>query len=177
MAAEAFWSSVNPAQARLERLSRWRHQLAPRTAPFVFFSVERLVGLTSISDFGEELSLKNDLLDVLAAWPGVEPGIFIIDALDASRGGPSEAVIATLIELAVARLGERWSVVASIRTFDLLNGRRFREVMRGVPPNPGFAEADLKQVRHFRIPRFSVEELAGLANTAPASLNLSPPPR
>jgi hypothetical protein len=142
-------------------------QLAERTAPFVFFSVERLVGLTGISDFRRELGLTNDLLDVLAAWPGVEPGIFIIDALDASRGGPSEAVIATLIELAVARLGERWSVVASIRTFDLLNGRRFREVMRGVPPNPGFAEADLKQVRHFRIPRLSAEELAGLASAAP----------
>ena len=142
-------------------------QLATRTAPFVFFSVERLVGLTKLSDFRQELDLKNDLLDVLAAWPGVEPGIFIIDALDASRGGPSEAVIASLIELAVARLGERWSVVASIRTFDLLNGRRFRDVMRGEPPNPDFAEADLKQVRHFRIPRLSDEELTGLASAAP----------
>ena len=142
-------------------------QLAAQTAPFVFFSVERLVGLTRLSDFRQELNLKNDLLDVLAAWPGVEPGIFIIDALDASRGGPSEAIIASLIELAVARLGERWSVVASIRTFDLLNGRRFRDVMRGEPPNPDFAEADLKQVRHFRIPRLSDEELTGLASAAP----------
>jgi hypothetical protein len=47
-------------------------QLAGRTAPFVFFSVERLVGLTGISDFRRELGLTNDLLDVLAAWPGVE---------------------------------------------------------------------------------------------------------
>ena len=142
-------------------------QLVTRAAPFVFFSVERLVGLAKLSDFRQELHLKNDLLDVLAAWPGVEPGIFIIDALDASRGGPSEAVIASLIELGVARLGERWSVVASIRTFDLLNGRRFREVMRGDPPNPAFAEADLKQVRHFRIPCLSDQELSDLARASP----------
>ena len=137
--------------------------------------------LTGISDFRRELGLTNDLLDVLAAWPGAESGVFIIDALDATRGGPSEAVIAAIIELAVARHGERWSIVASIRTFDLLNGRRFREVMRGVPPILGFAEADLTQVRHFRIPHLSVEELAGLASAAPlaepvgtAPLNLSP---
>jgi hypothetical protein len=142
-------------------------QLVTRTEPFVFFSVERLAGLAKLSDFREELHLKNDLLDVLAAWPGVEPGVFIIDALDASRGGPSEAVIASLIELAVGRLGERWSVVASIRTFDLLNGRRFREVMRGEPPNPAFAEADLKQVRHFRIPRLSERELSDLTGACP----------
>jgi hypothetical protein len=80
-------------------------QLVEGTAPAVFFSVERLVGLAKLSDFRDELHLKNDLIDVLAAWPGVEPGIFIIDALDASRGGPSEAVIGSLIELAVARLG------------------------------------------------------------------------
>jgi len=83
-------------------------QLITQPAPFVFFSVEPLVGLAKLSDFRAELHLTNDLLDVLTAWPGVEPGIFIIDALDASRGGPSEAVIASLIELAVARLGERW---------------------------------------------------------------------
>ena len=142
-------------------------QRVMRTAPFVFLSVERLVGLAKLSDFREELHLKNDLLDVLAAWPGVEPGIFIIDALDASRGGASEAVIASLIELAVARLGERWSVVASIRTFDLLNGRRFRDVMRGEPPNAAFAEEALKQVRHFRIPRLSDLELSELASVSP----------
>lgn len=156
-----------PGAGKTGALVALANQLAPRTAPFVFFSVERLVGLAKLSDFREELHLKNDLLDVLAAWPGVEPGVFIIDALDASRGGQSEALIASLIELAVARLGERWSIVASIRTFDLLNGRRFREVMRGEPPNPDFAEADLKQVRHFRIPRLSKPELSDLANAAP----------
>ncbi len=154
-------------------------QLVTQTAPFVFFSVERLVGLANLFDFRQELHLRNDLFAVLAAWPGVEPGVFIIDALDASRGGPSEAVIASLIELAVAQLGERWSVVASIRTFDLLNGRRFRAAMRGEPPNPDFAEAGLKQARHFRIPHLSDQELSTLASASPRLGNLitSAPPK
>jgi hypothetical protein len=157
----------DPGAGKTGALVALAAQLVIGIAPFVFFSVERLVGLTKLSDFRQELDLKNDLLDVLAAWPGIEPGIFIIDALDASRGGPSEAVIASLIELAVARLGERWSIVASIRTFDLLNGRRFRDVMRGAPPNPAFAEARLPQVRHFLVPCLSDSELSDLANASP----------
>ncbi len=145
-------------------------RLVTGTAPFVFFSVERLINIAKYPDFREALELENDLLDVLEAWPGVEPGIFIIDALDASRGGPSEVVFTALIQRAVVQLGERWSVVASIRTFDLLNGRRFREAMQGEPPNPDFADADpkLKQVRHFRIPRLSDEELSDLGSASPS---------
>ena len=117
--------------------------------------------------FAKNYTLRMTYLMSWRRGPEFEPGIFIIDALDASRGGASEAVIASLIELAVTRLGERWSVVASIRTFDLLNGRRFRDVMRGEPPNTAFAEEALKQVRHFRIPRLSDRELSELASASP----------
>jgi hypothetical protein len=168
-----------PGAGKTGALVALAEQLLRRGGPFVFFSVERLVGLAKLSDFREELHLENDLLDILAAWPGLEPGVFIIDALDASRGGPSEAVVASLIELAVARLGERWSVVASIRTFDLLNGRRFREVMRGEPPDRNFAEVALNRVRHFRIPRLSEQELLNLAGAAPGlgDLVVTAPPK
>jgi hypothetical protein len=104
-----------------------------------------LAGIAKLADLKGELGLTHDLLEVLEAWPGGEPGVVIIDALDASRGGPSEAAFASLIELALPRLGERSSIVASIRTFDLLNGRRFRETMQGAPPNPAYAEQKLGQ--------------------------------
>ena len=38
---------------------------------------------------------------VFPLWPGDTPGLLIIDALDASRGGPSEQVLATFIADAV----------------------------------------------------------------------------
>lgn len=131
--------------------------------PFVFMSVDRLGGVATADDLRTELGLEHPLLDVLAAWPGSDPGILIIDALDASRGGVSERVFASLIEDGLLRLGDRWSIVASIRTFDLRNGRRFRTIVTGSPPSSEFAEPGLSQVRHFRIPRLTEGELGTLA--------------
>lgn len=131
--------------------------------PVLFLSVERFSGFTRGRDLQDELRLAHDPLQVLAAWPGSEPGVLILDALDASRGGPSEAVIAAFISDAVAQLGARWSVVASIRSFDLRNGRRFREIMAGPPPDPTYAERDMTGVRHFRIPELTRSELTTVA--------------
>ncbi len=135
--------------------------------PVVFLSVDRYAGVATYDALRAELGLEHPLLDVLTEWPGREPGLFFIDALDASRGGPSEGVFAHLIEDAVARLGERWSVIASIRTFDLQNGRRFRTMMAGVPPAKTFAKSGLEQVRHFCVPRLSENEVAALGQAHP----------
>ena len=104
---------------------------------------------------------------MLAVGLANTPGILIIDALDASRGGPSEAAFASLIELALPKIGDRWSIVASIRIFDLINGRRFREAMRGNPPNPTYAEQRLGGARHFLIKASSPDELAEIGRDAP----------
>lgn len=156
-----------PGAGKTGALVALAEQFVTQKMPFVFLSVDRLSRFTKLSDFKEELSLKNDLLDVLASWPGSDPGVIIIDALDASRGGASEDIISALIGLAVTKLGDRWSVIASIRTFDLMNGRKFREVMYGVPPNSNYAEPSLRQVRHFRIPRLTSMELDSLASISP----------
>lgn len=136
-------------------------------APFVFMSVDRVGGVATADELRAELGLEHPLLDVLAAWPGFAPGVLIIDALDASRGGASERVFASLIEDGLARLGDRWSIVASIRTFDLRNGKRFRTIVTGTPPSDDFAEPSLNQVRHFRIPRLTDGEVGTLALAHP----------
>jgi hypothetical protein len=115
-------------------------RLAREPGPLLFLSVERFSGFTLRSNFRTELRLDHDPVEVLAAWPAAEPGVLIIDALDASRGGPSEPVIAAFIADAVEKVGARWSIVASIRTFDLRNGQRFREIVPVTPPNRGFVE-------------------------------------
>jgi hypothetical protein len=142
-------------------------RLAAGPGPLIFLSVERFSGFTKSSDLRVELGLEHDLLKVLAEWPGKEPGTLIIDALDASRGGPSEGIIATFIADAVAKIGARWSIVASIRSFDLRNGRRFRDIMPGAPPDPLFIEAGLSNVRHFQVPRLSPVELDAVSAAAP----------
>ena len=139
----------------------------PSTAPRVFLSVDRLAGVATGDELRSELGLQHPVLDVLAAWPGSAPGVLIIDALDASRGGASEGVFATLIEDGMARIGDRWSIVASIRTFDLRNGRRFRTLVAGTPPSAQYAEPSLGQVRHFCIPRLSDGEVQAVAHAHP----------
>ncbi len=137
--------------------------LLRQKSPFVFISVDRLGGIATSDALREELGLQHHLLDVLTAWPGTAPGVLMIDALDASRGGPSERLFASLIEDGIRRLGDRWSIVASIRTFDLRNGKRFRDLVTGPPPAPAYADDDFPKVRHFRIPRLTDSEIGALA--------------
>jgi hypothetical protein len=143
-------------------------RLAAGVGPVLFLSVERFSGFTKQTDFRAELKLEHELVDVLAAWPGVEPGVLIVDALDAARGGPSEAVMAAFIGDCVHRVGARWSIAASIRSFDLRNGRRFREMMPGAPPDRSFVESGLDNVRHFHVPRLSQSELEAVSAVSPA---------
>jgi hypothetical protein len=140
-------------------------QMAPAGGPMLFLSVDRLAGITIESDLQRELGLQHPFLDALENWPGGAPGYLIIDALDATRGAASEGVMALFIERAMAKLQARWSIIASIRTFDLQNGARFRQLMKGTPPDPVYAEkqADLAAVRHFKIERLTEGELEKVA--------------
>lgn len=137
----------------------------------VFLSVDRFPGVAIAANLQSELGLEHPLVEVLDAAPGSGAKLLIIDALDAARGGSPEGVFVQLIET-LAASGMDWTVVASIRTFDLRNGRRFRDAMPGSPPDPAFAEPGLGNVRHFQVPRLSDEDLdaAGGAATDLGSL-------
>ena len=143
----------------------------------MFLSVDRFPGVGIASQLQSELSLDHPLIDVLAGYPGSGRKILMIDALDAARGGPAEAVFATLIEEARARLDD-WIVVASIRTFDLRNGCRYRTAMAGAPPDPAYADKGLTAVRHFLVPRLAATDLDRLASASPtlAALFSAAPP-
>ncbi|MCJ2031329.1 ATP-binding protein [Methylobacterium sp. J-043] len=131
----------------------------------VFLSVDRFPGVAIAANLQSELGLTHPLSEVLAAAPGAGRKLLIIDALDAARGGPAEGVFAQLIEMLGAS-APNWTVIASIRTFDLRNGRRFRDAMPGSPPDSAYAESGLATVRHFQVPRLVDEDLdaAGVAS-------------
>lgn len=125
------------------------------------FSVETLEGL------GRELNIKHALLDIIASWDGEKPAWLIIDALDATRGGLGEGVFRKLIEQ-VLQLNGRWRVVASIRTFDLRMGQKFRSLFAGEPPIEDLKEHGFSNVRHVRVPEWSDTEFQSLLDAAPA---------
>lgn len=144
----------------------------------LFLSVDRFPGVAIAADLASELRLAHALPDILAAFPGAGSKILIIDALDAARGGPSENVFARLIEEVRADLSEDWTIVSSIRTFDLKNGRRFRQAFAGAPPDPNYTEPGLAAVRHFLVPRLTETDVAAAGAAAPAlgTLLASAPP-
>ena len=133
----------------------------------IFLSVDRFPEVGLAAELQAELGLAHPLADVLAAAPGTSDKLLVIDALDAARGGPAEGVFAQLIETLTAAPDTPWTIVASIRTFDLKNGRRFRDAMPGNPPDPNFAETSLASVRHFLVPRLSEADLERAATTMP----------
>ena len=145
----------------------------------VFLSVDRFPGVAIRADLASELGLTHPVVETLAAMPGVGRKILIIDALDAARGGSSEAVFASLIEDVREGLADDWIVVASIRTFDLKNGRRFRQAFAGAPADAGHAETGLPAVRHFLVPRLNETDLAAAGAASPelGALLTSAPPR
>ena len=126
------------------------------------FSVEFLEGLS------RTLSLVHDLPEVLKAWDGSKAGFLLIDALDASRGGPAEAAFKRLIE-AIIELKGRWRVVASIRTFDLRLGQNFRALFKGTPPEATLQAESFLAVRHVQIPAWSEAEIDELLQPIPTS--------
>ncbi len=124
------------------------------------YSVQDLVGLK------HELDLEHDVVKVLEAWDGPSGGWLVVDALDATRGGQGEGAFRILIERVLALKG-RWKVVASIRTFDLRMGVRFRELFAGRPANADYRDAAFPTVRHLLVPPWSEEEFDQVLNQAP----------
>jgi hypothetical protein len=80
---------------------------------------------------------------------------------------PAEGVFTQLIESIGALLDGEWTIIASIRTFDLKNGRRYRDAMPGSPPGPAFADAALSKVRHVQVPRLTDGDFATAGIKAP----------
>ena len=134
----------------------------------VFLSVDRFPGVGIASDLQSELRLEHPLVEVLAAAPGAEPKLLVVDALDAARGGSAEGVFTQLIEQVSVLAEAGWTIAASIRTFDLRNGRRFRDAMPGSPADPAFSDPLFGAVRHFQIPRLSDADLTAAGTHAPA---------
>ena len=122
----------------------------------VFLAVDRLSS-QSITELTGEMSLDHEFLEVLDNWPGLRPGILVIDALDAARGNPAGQMLRDLIRQVVERQG-RWRIVASIRKFDLRYAVETRTLFSGSPETE-FQDGEFSGIRHVNVPRLSDHEL------------------
>jgi hypothetical protein len=125
--------------------------------PVVAIAVDRHPVGTA-DDLRRNLRLDRSLVDVLRNWTGDKQGILFIDALDATRGGPSDRVFQELIRL-VLEHAPNWHVVASIRVFDLKFGVIYRDLFKGSPVDHHYQDSEFLQVRHLSVPKLTDDEL------------------
>ncbi len=109
--------------------------------------------------------LKHPLDEVLGQWPESTPGVLVTDALDAVRDLSVQQRLRDLIR-AVKSGTSGWTVVASVREFDLRFGRELRDAFPGAGV-PGYEEKGFAGVAHFHVPRLSDTQLNNLAQRRP----------
>lgn len=118
-----------------------------------------------------ELGLQHELADVLDNWSSTGPGLLIIDALDAARGSKALIVLQDLIRRVVGATGSGWTVVASIRVFDLRYSQELQSIFRRPfgESEPEYYQdrSSFFQLRHIKVPRFSTLELENIRTQAP----------
>jgi hypothetical protein len=116
-----------------------------------------------------DLRIEHDLIDVLRNMRNVEPGLLLIDGLDALRSNGTGATMRRIIE-AIGAEGLNWRVVASIRTFDLRRGTELQRLFRGTVPDvpADLQEPEFAQYRHLRVPRLTDAEIDCVRSAAPA---------
>lgn len=134
--------------------------------PVVVLAVDRHP-VSSLESLKQELGVENELVDILREWPGDSRGVLFIDALDASRGGPTDTVFQDLIRRTI-RKAPNWSVVASIRAFDLRFGVQYRGLFRGTPVDREFSSGEFGNVRHLSVPKLTNKELKQIWPRSPA---------
>jgi hypothetical protein len=164
--AESLVLVGEPGAGKSAVVSAAAEQLRSAGKEVIELAVDRLL-VESLDGLQSALGLEHGLLEVLENWPGSEPAFLFIDALDATRGGRSEAIFRGLIAEVVDMPDGRWRVIASIRTFDLRLGEQFKSLFQGRPPSNQYVDPAFPNVRHIHVPRWSDEELAEVLEKAP----------
>jgi hypothetical protein len=109
--------------------------------------------------------LTHALDEIFANWQGSVRGFFITDALDAARNPETQRRLRT--RLRDVQEGESgWTVIASVREFDLKYGRELREAFPGTGV-PGHSSNEFANVAHFLLQGFSEDEINILSTKRP----------
>ena len=109
--------------------------------------------------------LTRALNDVLANWPNGARGVLITDALDAVRDEATQKLLRRLLQN-VQRGNSGWTVVASVREFDLKHGRELRETFPGEGVE-GHVSSEFAGVAHFHVTGLTDAHLDALIVQAP----------
>ncbi len=118
-----------------------------------------------LRDGTDASGVRRSVGEVLEAI-GEAPGVLFLDALDAARGDRAARAAADLIRI-VREEARGWTVVASVRRFDLRHDRTWQRNFPGAPPSPSFADPEFSLVRHVYVPLLDEREIAAACAAGP----------
>ena len=139
-------------------------QLEADGAPVVLLLAEEIFGPGQHHE-NRLPELIHPLDEILVNWPTGAHGYVITDALDAVRDPQTQKAVRNLLE-ELRQGSASWTVLASVREFDLKHSRELREAF----PGDGFknyAAADFAGVAHFFLTGLSDADLAHLEKRRP----------
>jgi len=128
------------------------HQLAEMLeaegSPVVVLLAEEIFGREQ-NNPASLLGIAHALDDVLSNWPDGKRGFLITDALDAVRDNEMQKMLRRLLrDVQEGRSG--WTVLASVREFDLKHSQELRDAFPGEGA-AGYASKDFAGVAHFHL--------------------------
>ncbi len=109
-------------------------------------------------------NLSHPLDEIIANRPDGARGFLITDALDSVRDVERQKAFRQLLNEVKNQSG--WTVIASVREFDLKHSRELRELFPGSGVK-GYANDDFAGAAHFHVPRLSEAQLNELASKRP----------
>lgn len=139
-------------------------ELQKKGCPVVLVLAEEIGGGELMNGSGIP-ALTHALDDVLSHWPNGTSGYLITDALDAVRDPDLHAELLRLLE-SVLRGESCWTVIASVREFDLKHSQHLRALFPGEGADTHSAE-DFKGVSHFHLDRLREQDLDELLQKRP----------
>jgi hypothetical protein len=155
----------NPGAGKSATLFELGHMLLAAGDDVIAIAADH-VDAGSLGALRNELGLQHDLVKVLENWPS-ERGVLLIDALDVARGDHTEQALLDLIQ-EVRRRAPNWTVVASIRCFDLRYNRRLRQLFPvEAQPEEQYVDPEFASLNHFRVALLTDGELDQLRDLVP----------
>ena len=164
--ADSFLVVGEPGAGKSGLTYQLAEEAAAKGADVVLLSVD-LLAVASRTTLRAELGITHDLAEILRHWPGQQRGLLVVDALDAARNLQAQTIFRTAID-DVLQIADRWTVVASVRSYDLRYGTEWRAMFRGPPVTAEHRDPEFSSVRHLAVQRLTDDEIAQTTAVLPA---------
>lgn len=165
-AADSLLIVGEPGAGKSGLTYRLAEETAARGGDIVFLPVD-LLAVSSLAALRAELGISHDLADVLRHWPGQQPGLLVVDALDAARDLQAQTIVRAALD-DVLQVAERWNVIASVRSYDLRYGTEWRAMFHGAPVAADHRDPEFGGIRHLAVQRLTDEEVEQTTAFLPA---------